>query len=301
MRIKEILKTDSLAGSRILINNNFKNTKTEVEKLEKYFDFEGVGLIYHNDDESTPINYVNSKEIITNKIQGNESFIIYKDELPCIKFNGDGHLIIRKDSSLNLDLQAKLEELASNRVDVAALTNEVEQRLKQDPTLLTDLTTSLKNDNEFINTIVTKVINSPAFTDKVIRLIEQYGPTPTPTTLCNNFSIYAKNNILWLHCNREQTSEHDMKLVDYEPAVGDTITLSKADIISIIDDYYDPGGGDALVITYTDERLQEKPVAVNDTQYVDYGADGQGPESWITAYDLGTENETYKITVLRLN
>ena len=40
MRIKEILKTDSLAGSRIVLNSNFKNIKAEIADIDKFYEFD---------------------------------------------------------------------------------------------------------------------------------------------------------------------------------------------------------------------------------------------------------------------
>ena len=295
MRIKEILRTDSLAGSRIVINNNFKNTKAEVDQLNRYFDFEGVGLIYHDDEgENTPINYINSKEIITSKIQGDENFTVYKDALPCLKFNENGHVIIRKDSTLNLDLQQTLEELASNRLDINGVANQVEENLLNDDQFWSLVINKLVNNDAFIDLLIERILNNNRFKNQVIEWIEQYAPTP-PVEKCDDFSVYAKTSKLWLHCNKEQTRENDIRLSDYTPVEGDTMTIRKSDIQPIINEYFD-GTGEEFALTYTDENGDEQRIT-RDGEYRDYNLNGE-VESIIVCEDYDGDT-VYKITQQR--
>lgn len=102
---------------------------------------------------------------------------------------------------------------------------------------------------------------------------------------------------LWLHCNKDHDRSNDMKLSDYMPVEGDTLTIKQEDIQPIINEYYDETG-DKFKLTYTDEHLIEQTITEDGT-YTDYGLDGEGPESEIVAENIGTDSATYIITKLR--
>lgn len=294
VRIKEILKTDSLAGSRIVINNNFKNIKADIAEIDDFFIFdeetgERIGL-------KSPLLKCDNIEAEKIKNLVNKELIFYKNELPCLKFNENGHVIIRKDSTLNLDLQEELERLATGGIDINGLANQVEETIINDDRFWEIIIRRLTNNSAFIDLIIEKILNNSIFRNKVIEWIERYAPTPTPEE-CDDFSIYAKMGNLWLHCNKDHDRTNDMRLSDYMPVEGDTLTIKESDIQPFINEYYD-GTGDKFKLTYTDEHGSEKAITEDGT-YIDYGLDGQGPESEIIAEGVDTSDALYKITKLR--
>lgn len=292
VRIKEILKTDSLAGSRIVINNNFKAIKADIASIDDFFIFdeetgERVGLtsplLRCNNIEAEKIKNLESKELV-----------FYKDTLPCLKFNENGHVIIRKDSTLNLDLQETLEELASNRLDINGVANQVEENLLNDNQFWSLVINKLVNNDAFIDLLIERILNNNRFKNQVIEWIEQYAPTP-PVEKCDDFSVYAKTSKLWLHCNKEQTRENDIRLSDYTPVEGDTMTIRKSDIQPIINEYFD-GTGEEFALTYTDEHGDEQRIT-RDGEYRDYNLNGE-VESVIVCEDYDGDT-VYKITQQR--
>lgn len=290
MRIKEILKTDSLAGSRIVINNNFKAVKNEFGKIDEFF-------IFDEDDNriglKSPLLRCNNIEAETIKNIAEKELVLYRNELPCLTFNQDGHVIIRKDRDLNLDLQKTLEELASNRIDIEGIANQVEAELLEDPAWLELLKNKLLSDNAFINGIIRKIVSNTGFKNQMIEWIEEYAPEPKPEK-CTTFSVYSQMSKLWLHCSTQSTSEHDMPLEEYIPAEGDTITIVKSDIQPMIDEYYD-GTGEEFALTYTDIDGNENKITENG-EYDDYTSNGE-IESHIVCEDYDG-NTVYKITKL---
>ena len=215
----------------------------------------------------------------------------------CIAFNEDGDLLIRQNSKCELNVRAKLEELASNRIDIEGIANQVEAELLRDTVWLGNLKNTLITDNAFINALVSRILQNTNFKNQIISWIQEYAPTPAPTE-CTDFSIYARTSELWLHCNKEHDRSNDMKLSDYIPVEGDVLTIRQQDIQPIINEYYDETG-DKFKLTYTDEHLIEEKVITEDGTYIDYGLDGEGPESKIVAENLGTDSATYIITKLR--
>lgn len=178
VRIKEILKTDSLAGSRIVINNNFKAIKADIATIDDFFIFDEdtndrVGL-------KSPLLKCNNIEAETIKNLENKELVFYKNNLPCLKFNENGHLIIRKDSTLDLDLQATLEELASNRIDITGIANQVEENLLAEDRFWETVIRRLVNNSTFIYLLVEKILGNSRFQTQVIEWIERYAPQPTP-------------------------------------------------------------------------------------------------------------------------
>lgn len=288
MRIKEILKTDSLAGSRIVINNNFKAVKNEFGKIDEFF-------IFDEDDNriglKSPLLRCNNIEAETIKNIAEKELVLYRNELPCLTFNQDGHVIIRKDRDLNLDLQETLEKLASTTVDIQGIANQVKAKLLEDPAWLESLKRKLVDDASFINQLINKILNSSVFKDQVINWIEEYAPEPKPER-CTTYSIYSKLGTLWLHCSTQPTAEYDMKLEDYMPVEGDTMTIEKANIQPMINEYYD-GTGDEFTLTYTDAEGNERRIT-EDGEYDDYSSNGE-IESHIVCEDFGG-NTIYKIT-----
>lgn len=292
VRVKEILKSDSLAGSRIVINNNFKAIKADIATIDEFFLFDEetgdrIGL-------TSPLLQCNNIEAEKIKNLQDKELVFYKDNLPCLKFNENGHLIIRKDSTLDLDLQAKLEELASNRLDINGVANQVEENLLNDNTFWTLMINKLVNNSAFIDLIVEKILGNVRFQNQVIEWIEQYAPTP-PVEKCTDFSVYAKTSKLWLHCNTEQTRDKDIKLSDYMPVEGDTMTIKKSDIQPIIDEFFD-GTGEEFALTYTDSQGDEHKITENG-EYEDYNINGE-LESIIICEDYDGDT-TYIITQQR--
>lgn len=292
MRIKEILKTDSLAGSRIVINNNFKAVKNEFGKIDEFF-------IFDEDDNriglKSPLLRCNNIEAETIKNIAEKELVLYRNELPCLTFNQDGHVIIRKDRDLNLDLQETLEKLASTTIDVQGIANQVKAKLLEDSAWLESLKLKLISDASFINQLISKILNNSVFKDQVINWIEEYAPEPKPDR-CTTYSIYSKFGTLWLHCSTQPTAEHDMKMEDYIPVEGDTMTIEKANIQPMINEYWGEQAEDEeFSLTYTDAEGNERKIT-EDGEYDDYNSNGE-IESHIVCEDFGG-NTIYKITKL---
>lgn len=313
MRIKEILRTDSLAGSRIVINNNFKNTKAEVDQLNRYFDFEGVGLIYHDDEgENTPINYINSKEIITSKIQGDENFTVYKNDLPCIKFNENGNLLIRHGNKCDLDVDKEIENLKNNVVDEEGIANRVENHILTDDTFISGrggLIDKIKENRRFLHYISDSLFDTPTFVltlERFVRgIVEEY--IHVDPGQCSSFSIYSIGDKLYIHCDDDSDRTNDKELTDYVEQEGDVLKFATENIRNVIRDYYGGDTGEEFCVRYRDlEHLEtedpdELPKINRDTEpgdpVVSYDQEGN-PDYNIECEGYGTENVVYTITIL---
>jgi hypothetical protein len=195
---------------------------------------------------------------------------------------------------VNRLVPTKLEELASNRLDINGVANQVEENLLSDDQFWSLIINKLVNNDAFIDLLVERILNNNRFKNQVIEWIEQYAPTP-PVEKCDDFSIYAKTSKLWLHCNKEQTRENDIRLSDYTPVEGDTMTIRKSDIQPIINEYFD-GTGEEFALTYTDEHGDEQRIT-RDGEYRDYNLNGE-VESVIVCRDYDGDT-VYKITQQR--
>lgn len=155
MRIKDILRTDSLAGSRIIINNNFKNVENEFSGIDKFFKFEDGKRDGKRVALTSP--YIVSDKIITNKIWGtsdseNQKFGIFDNGLLCACFDENGDLLIRKDSKCELNVRKALEQAMGTDTNIG---------------------------NTDISSLVDEILNNRRFIDKLIELIEEYAPKST--------------------------------------------------------------------------------------------------------------------------
>lgn len=154
MRIKDILRTDSLAGSRIIINNNFKNVENEFSGIDKFFKIEDGKRV------ALTSPYIVSDKIITNKIWGtsdseNQKFGIFDNGLLCACFDENGDLLIRKDSKCELNVRKALEQAMGTDTNIG---------------------------NTDISSLVDEILNNRRFIDKLIELIEEYTPKSASDT-----------------------------------------------------------------------------------------------------------------------
>lgn len=152
IRIKEILKTDSLAGSRIIINSNFKNLKNEFTEIDNFFKFDK--------DTNTRVAltspYIESDEVITKKITGADNLEIYSSDIICARFNNDGELVIRDNSELTLNVNQSLKDLSSRISEINAAAYD---RLLSDDEFLEKLKEKLLADESFILSIANSIKN----------------------------------------------------------------------------------------------------------------------------------------------
>ena len=292
MRIKEILKTDSLAGSRIIINNNFKNVKNEFEGIDDFFVF---------DDEGNRVAlkspYVLSDEIITKKISGNQKLQIFDNGLLCAWFDEDGDLIIRKDNKCELNVREAIENAARTTLDISGIANEVEAAILADEAFINALIDKLLANERFISRIISKILNNNGFINKMIDLIEQYAPEPTPGPTpadCTDFSVYVRNSKLMLHCNKQSDHSNDTLLQDYVPVEGNVLTIKKSAVQSLINEY-GVEDDEPFILTYTNREGEEKKIE-GDGTYVDYNSITHEPESSIRCEDYSGDT-TYIITI----
>ncbi|WP_296864549.1 hypothetical protein [uncultured Methanobrevibacter sp.] len=104
INVYEILSTDSLSGSRIVINDNFKTLA------------DGLNMLYNNItfDENKNMNLNNVNSISSNEITTNTLSIRLNDgryiiPTTCLSFNEDGHLLIKgENGNIDLDVNAAL-------------------------------------------------------------------------------------------------------------------------------------------------------------------------------------------------
>lgn len=104
INVYEILSTDSLSGSRIVINDNFKTLA------------DGLNMLYNNItfDENKNMNLNNINSISSNEITTNTLSIRLNDgryiiPTTCLSFNEDGHLLIKgENGNIDLDVNAAL-------------------------------------------------------------------------------------------------------------------------------------------------------------------------------------------------
>ena len=244
MKIREIFKEDSLAGSRIIINNNFSNIKNEIEKIDNFFDFNGSDDTIKNEGGLLS-KYVNTDLIKTKQIFGKDNILeLYCNDILCAQFDNDGNLLIRNDSECNLNVNEKLANLDKIVIDVDGIANEVEQLLLGDE----EFKLSIKNsiiDEEFINNL----FENTYFQSKLEDFINKHYQTQPPVERCKVFSMYLDNNELKLHCITELSYNNDIKLVDFP---GTSIELVTEDIINIINDHYGILSNE-FILTYMDE------------------------------------------------
>lgn len=293
MRIKEILKTDSLAGSRIIINNNFKNTKNEIEDIDRFFVFDNEG---NRIALTSP--YVLSDEIITKKISGNQKLQIFDNGLLCARFDEDGDLIIRKDNKCELNVREAIEKAASTTVDVAGIVNEVEAAILKDDKFIDSLADKIIDkilaNEKFVSRIISRILNDSKFINEIIELIKKYAPDPKPID-CTDFSVYVKTSKLMLHCNKETDHSNDTPLDDYVPAEGDVLTIKKSAVQPLINKY-GVEGDEPFILTYTNEKGKEEKIE-KDGEYTDFNPDTLKPESIIVCENYNGDT-TYIITKL---
>lgn len=294
MRIKEILKTDSLAGSRIIINNNFKNTKNEIEDIDRFFVFDNEG---NRIALTSP--YVLSDEIITKKISGNQKLQIFDNGLLCAWFDEDGDLIIRKDNKCELNVREAIEKAASTTVDVAGIVNEVEAAILKDDKFIDSLADKIIDkilaNEKFVSRIISRILNDSKFINEIIELIKKYAPEPKPID-CTDFSVYVKTSKLMLHCNKETDHSNDTPLDDYVPAEGDVLTIKKSAVQPLINKY-GVEGDEPFILTYTNEEGKEKKIE-KDGEYIDFNPDTLKPESSIVCENYNGDT-VYIITRLK--
>ncbi|WP_296864551.1 hypothetical protein [uncultured Methanobrevibacter sp.] len=291
MEVKEILKTDSLAGSRIIINNNFNHVNSEISSINEFFIFDKnkrIGI-------TSPI--VGCSSLITNKIVGNDSLDIYKNELLCVTFNDDGEILIRKDGNCNLNVVEELSKLYNYKIDITGISNKVKNDILNDKEYITELTNELSSNLNFINTITTNVLNNSNFRDELIKLIEQYAPVPPtpPVVTCSKFLIYLEKNKIYVHCMIDEDSSKDMCLSDYIGCEEITCTFSREEAkLSMKKHYTDIDNN--FVFMYNNPN-DEKVEINKDGEFINFD---KGTETFkINCEQYNTSEERYTLTKLQ--
>lgn len=285
-KIKEILKTDSLAGSRIVINRNFANLELDITEIDKFYIFDSDG---NRIGIKTPI--LTADRINVLELYGNETIKIFNNNILCIDFNDNGELLIRKDGNCSFNVKDEIEKAAGAVIDIDGIINAVESSIIKDEAFIEEIAKKLMGNEVFTEFLVDRIISNETFTNKVIELIDSHCK-PAPQEECKLFSVYSKGAKIMIHCETDPDQSKDYLLENYTPSVENTIIFTKSKMSSIIDEYYD-GTGNEFDVVYTDRNGETHRIS-DDGTYESYN---DGILEYIVVCSDFLNDTTYTITI----